>query len=524
MRLAWRPALIYTHRWLGITGCLVFVVWFVSGVVMMYQRMPRLTAEERLARLPAVDLSAFRVPPAEAAARVDLLAPERMRIGVLGRRPAYRLFREGRWTAVYADSGEVLERLSEDEALEIARLFLPEHASTLHYDARLTSPDQWTIDGGLPRFLPLHRIGMGDAAGTVAYVSDRTGEVVLTTTARGRLWGYLGAVLHWTYFTPFRLQAGLWRWSIIYAALIGCVLCLSGLVIGIWRWSPFSRYRLRGATARSPYSGLLWWHHYAGLVFGLVTFTWALSGALSLTPWDWAPSSAPTAEQARRVRGGDLRVDACTLDAIGRAAAALRATIAPKEYELLQFRGQPFLLAYQPEAAAPGADGNPDLRAFLSPQLALAHRLVRLDGAGGVRARFDDDDLVEAAREAMPGVPARDVAWLDEYDAYYYDRHRASPLPVLRVRYEDPVGTWLYLAPASGTIVMKQEQRTRANRWLYNGLHSLDFPGLYDRRPAWDIVVIVLSAGGVAVTVTPVVAAWRRLRRLSRHLGRSRRA
>ena len=93
-----------------------------------------------------------------------------------------------------------------------------------------------------------------------------------------------------------------------------------------------------------------------------------------------------------------------------------------------------------------------------------------------------------------------------------------DPLPVLRVRYEDPVGTWLYLAPASGTIVMKQEQRTRANRWLYNGLHSLDFPMLYDSRPLWDILLVVLSIGGAVLSVTTMVPAWRRLRRHVRRL------
>ena len=29
-----------------------------------------------------------------------------------------------------------------------------------------------------------------------------------------------------------------------------------------------------------------------------------------------------------------------------------------------------------------------------------------------------------------------------------------------------------------------------ANRWLYHGLHSLDFPFLYARRPLWDVVMI----------------------------------
>ncbi len=38
---------------------------------------------------------------------------------------------------------------------------------------------------------------------------------------------------------------------------------------------------------------------------------------------------------------------------------------------------------------------------------------------------------------------------------------------------------------------------SRIERWLYNGLHSLDFPFWYDMRPAWDIVMIVLLLGGL---------------------------
>ena len=63
----WRKLLAYTHRWLGIAGCVLFVAWFVSGVVMMYARMPGLANEERLARAPALDLSAVALSPAEAA-------------------------------------------------------------------------------------------------------------------------------------------------------------------------------------------------------------------------------------------------------------------------------------------------------------------------------------------------------------------------------------------------------------------------------------------------------------------------
>ena len=73
--------------------------------------------------------------------------------------------------------------------------------------------------------------------------------------------------------------------------------------------------------------------------------------------------------------------------------------------------------------------------------------------------------------------------------------------------------TWLYVDPQHGQIVLKEERLARANRWLYHSLHSLDFPVLYNRRPAWDIVVIVLSLGGIAVSITTLWPAWRPLRR-----------
>lgn len=40
------------HRWLGIGCCLLMVLWFVSGMVMLYVGYPKLTPLERLAHLP----------------------------------------------------------------------------------------------------------------------------------------------------------------------------------------------------------------------------------------------------------------------------------------------------------------------------------------------------------------------------------------------------------------------------------------------------------------------------------------
>jgi hypothetical protein len=86
-------------------------------------------------------------------------------------------------------------------------------------------------------------------------------------------------------------------------------------------------------------------------------------------------------------------------------------------------------------------------------------------------------------------------------------------LPVLRVKYADPQHTWLYVDPKRGAIARKEERLTRVNRWLYHGLHSLDFPFLYYKRPLWDVVVIVLSLGGLVLSATTLTASWRRVRR-----------
>ena len=66
-----RKALILSHRYLGIVLSLVIVMWFATGIVMMYAGgMPRLTPELRLERLPPLELSRIQLTPSDALARV----------------------------------------------------------------------------------------------------------------------------------------------------------------------------------------------------------------------------------------------------------------------------------------------------------------------------------------------------------------------------------------------------------------------------------------------------------------------
>ena len=69
--------------------------------------------------------------------------------------------------------------------------------------------------------------------------------------------------------------------------------------------------------------------------------------------------------------------------------------------------------------------------------------------------------------------------------------------------------TRYYIDPKTARIVGTYSSRNWVNRWLYHGLHSLDFPWLYNYRPAWDIVFITFMLGGTALCITSLILAWR---------------
>ena len=514
--LNWRQALVYTHRWLGIAGCLLFAAWFFSGVVMMYARMPELAREERLARAPALDLSTATIDPEAAAERAGTTVAS-VEVTMVQGRPAYRFGgattrgRGGRGGVLFADTGEGFAGVTADEAREAARQFEPQHTGELEYDGYITEPDQWTLQARAQ--MPMHRFALHDDAATRLYVSEASGDVVLRTTRRERFLGYLGPVIHWVYFTPLRRNGPLWTQFIIWSSLVGCLMCATGLLWGLVRFSPFARYRLKRVPARSPYVGWMKWHHWSGLVFGVVTLTWTYSGLLSMGPFNWFQ---PVGRSAASQRAGDGRDEPANVS-LGRlkaGLAALSGSFAPKAMSLTTVRGQRYWVADRPPVVT-------DADLWRSPSLlpraqrpSLERFYVSLiQPESGSFSAFPKETLSEVARAAMPDVPLKDEEWLEAYDGYYYDPRGADPLPVLRVRYADPQETWLYLDPRAGGVVRRSERISRLQRWLYQGLHSLDFPFLYYRRPLWDVVVIVFSLGGLTLSVTTMWAAYRRLRR-----------
>ena len=468
---------ILCHRWMGVIFCLLFAWWFVSGIFMMYWDYPSVSAADRLERAPILDAARVKFSPAEAYATLDSdQAPGSTRLAAFDGRPAY-FFRIGRGEAiVYADTGGQQDVFPLDLNLRTAAAWTSQPASAAKVE-EVTEPDQWTLDGGLRNLLPLTKYSWPN--GDQVYVSENTGEVVQFTTRSSRLFAYLGPIPHWLYYTPLRKNGPLWSKVVIWSSGIATVAALMGLIAGLMMFSPSRRISI-------PYTGQKRLHHILGLFFGIVACTWAFSGMLSMEPFPLS-SGRP---QGGRSLAAALRGKRPQLSQYSKPPQEVFAQLGPafqvKELELSSFASDPMYIAT-------GARGET--------------RVIRMHGEP--IASFDPKRILNVVNSVA------EARLITQYDAYYLDRTGQRPLPVLFVQLNDETHTRYYIDPKTAQLVGSYRSSTESwvNRWLYHGLHSINFPWLYNYRPAWDIVVLTLMLGGTSLCVTSVIIGFQLVRR-----------
>ena len=272
----------------------------------MYWGMPAVTARDRLARWPALDPSKVLLSPLEAAERIGLdplPPPAQVRLNSFDGRPVYRFGAGGPdgdgGRIVYADTGE--------EQAGAASILMRQRAVTAWTgrparDAvveSVTEPDQWTVGNRLRTLRPLWRYSWPN--GEDVYIGE-SGEVLLHTTRLSRFQAYISAVPHWLYFTPLRANQPFWIRFATYTAMVGTVGAIIGVVLGVWLYSPSKKkYRHAGVPSSIPYKGQKRWHTILGLIFGVATVTWTLSGSLAFFPF---PASARAGAGAARTGAG----------------------------------------------------------------------------------------------------------------------------------------------------------------------------------------------------------------------------
>lgn len=468
------------HRTLGQVLSVLFVLWFLSGFVMIYHNFPRITESERYHGLATCDTSAC--------ATADSL----LRLLPAGRLTALALTTDGHGGVrlTYTSDGQTRTigahttaegRVAYDEILRYATRLNP--APILRVDT-VRHLDRWlTYDRNLDD-LPAYRFHYADAS--ELYVSSRTGEGVQHSTRTDRFWAWIGAIPHWIYLFNLRHYTGLWRNTVIILSGVGALMCLFGLIVGVrmivrqWR----QRRRL-GSPYRRP---LYRWHHVLGLFFGLFVFTFAFSGMMSL-------QKVP--QWLIRTHAPDLAV----------AASDRSLPLAPADYPL-DYRQ--LLSAY---------NGQVQKIAWCGFGRRPYYRVVVSDSALCVDAATPDvrplsltaGEVEGFVRDLLPESHVQ-ATLLRDYDDYYIHKRMQLPLPVYRLMADDPDRSSFYINPQTAEV-RYFNANTRARKWTYQALHSFSVKWILDRPVLWHVLMFGSMVGGTIVSLTGLWLLLRRLRR-----------
>ncbi|MBR0815769.1 PepSY domain-containing protein [Bradyrhizobium diazoefficiens] len=469
-------AAVLLHRWLGIAFCLLFAMWFATGIVMHFVPFPSLTEAERFDGLAPVDRRETRISVADAVVASGMMGATRVRLIRRSDGLAYVVAGASGLRALHAsDGGDALVR-SADVALAIAR----DHASRRGLDAAQATVqaqadhDQWTVPNGFDRHRPLFRIVLADSAGTEIYVSSRTGEVVLDTIRSERGWNLVGSVLHWIYPTVLRRNWALWDgvvWTLSLLALIAATL---GAALGI------IRLRMRDGQLATPYRGWHALHHLLGLAAMVFVLTWIFSGWLSMDHGRLFSPGQLTPPEAGVINGAPDWREAASLDRQPISSSA-------REVEWFGFNGT----------------------VYRRDRVALDDQ--RLIGAGDLphqqRTAFLSAREVSALTARLS--PDCKALFVVADDDVYLMRSALPAAPVFRSRCGE---LWFDIDGADGRVLQRLDASRRAYRWLYGALHTLDFPILMAHPRLRDVMIVGLCALGFVFSMTGVVIGWRRLR------------
>jgi len=475
------------HRILGTLLSVLFLMWFVSGLVMIYHTFPRAGQQEKMARmeyltpdLPALDEVTARLPEGEKLRGLTLNR-------YLGQTVFHVRTNKGSYD-LPADTLETIPAIDWNRIQQVATLWCAAPVAQVDTMRKL---DQWIPFGRLAKEFPIYKFHFNDPEKHQLYISSVSGEVLQFTNQKSRFWAWLGAIPHWVYFTRLRQDASLWINTVIWLSGIGCIMCIAGIWWGI-RDVRLARKRKKGIT---PYTKKWYkWHHVTGFVFGLFVLTFTFSGMMSLAEvpkWLSSPKSEVNVRQVFQQK-----------------------TPSPQDYPL-DYRQ---VIAAYPNTIKQLEWGSFNDYPFYTLQTGSEKPIVIDASASDIRPLDLTETYIRRSIEDVHGAQADiKINLLTAYDFYYVSRKRNLDLPVWKVSVKDVDNSCYYINPATGSY-RYINNTSRWRHWMYPALHSYSIPGLANNPVLWNIVMWGTMLGGTIVSFTGVWLGIRYLIRKTKKL------
>lgn len=481
----------FIHKWLGMLMAPLMVMWFISGYFMIFSGFPRVENKSKL-MISDHFSTEDSVPPL---ALLSSLYAENTKSDAQLTGVELSKSREILFFTLLGSEGPIV---IDAESNRIAESVKPKRADIEDMTVRitgqmpqkidtLTNLEQWVPFSSRRADLPIYKVYVRDGKGTHLYFSGQNGQLLQQTNKDNRLLAYFGAIPHWLYFWPIRQNADLWKNMFVILGILGCIMTISGIIMGIYRTV---QIRKKGTRKWSPYkkNGWFYWHHIIGLIFGIIVLTWIFSGWMSLDQlptWMTGPSPRKeiyTLSKSSPIENGEA-VDFEAL--IKNYPMAKRITYA-------NYMGVPY---YFVEDETGG-------------------QYVSLSSGKADTFSVSEHEVLSFLSEHSSGIEVTGIKKLTDYNARYLPHpagKRKPPLPVFEVTTEE--GTMLHIAIAEPKIQVSNKA-TVLNSWAYSKLHAFKFLWAYRHPALWMTVMLVLLTGGAIVSITGLVLGWGVLKRL----------
>lgn len=479
--------ILTTHRILGTLLSAVFLMWFLTGIVMLYHgHFPRADKSSTMEPLCAKANDAMTLQPIDS------------------------LTHGAAFSSITLDSymsHTVYHVATPDTTFDVTPAGTPDSivVNSQYIDKvvkywckgdvasvdTLKELNQWIPFGRLKKELPVLRYSFNDEEAHELYVGSKTGNVLQFTSHEQRVWAWLGPIPHWVYFTWLRTNQDAWMNTVIAISGVGCLMIITGIWMGV---VVLLRTRRNKKNKLSPYKKKWYhWHYVTGLVFGLFCLTYVFSGMMSLV-------KNPPAIISER------QLDFSPMKALDEAKA---------DTFLLDYRK---VLAAEPEATAIEWKHVGNIPYYSVSKKKGKSVCYDARTAAVKKLKLSEQDILDAVKAVYKedGVDASAAtAELQDYQELYYRVHAkdSDKLPIVKVTVNDADNDVLYINPSNGSVRFV-DNTGRWAYWLYPALHKLRLP--FTMNAEWLRLLLswIILLGGTAVSLTGVILGCRYIKRL----------
>ena len=116
--------------------------------------------------------------------------------------------------------------------------------------------------------------------------------------------------------------------------------------------------------------------------------------------------------------------------------------------------------------------------------------------------------------KAWPDNVVSDSYLVPANDVYANLREGSLGEETLRLILDDVDETWIHVNLTDGGLISIMDNSRRIYRWLFNGIHSLDIPGLVNHRFIWSLIMVLLMSVGLTFCVTGIVLAFKKITKM----------